>query len=53
MSTPAIIWCVLAGMTLVAKCLTHGKQTPVNAFLYILFDLPLAVGLLYWGGFFS
>lgn len=53
MSTPAIIWLVLAAMTLVAKVYTHGKEQRVNAFTYLFLDTPLTLGLLYWGGFFS
>ena len=53
MSTPAVIWCVLAGMSAVAKCFNHGKAKTENALVYLFLDLPVAAGLLYWGGFFS
>jgi hypothetical protein len=53
MSTPAIIWITLAGMTFVVKAMTHGEIKRVNVATYALLDLPLVAGLLYWGGFFA
>ena len=53
MSTPAIIWIVLAAMSGTTKCFMHGKAKTENAFVYLFLDLPVAAGLLYWGGFFS
>tara|TARA_Y100000385_G_scaffold103059_1_gene106548 strand:- start:727 stop:888 length:162 start_codon:yes stop_codon:yes gene_type:complete len=53
MSTPAIIWIVLAIMTLAYKATAHGELKPVSVTSYLVLDLPLMVGLLYWGGFFS
>ncbi|MBT7401305.1 MAG: hypothetical protein HN774_09075 [Bacteroidetes Order II. Incertae sedis bacterium] len=53
MSTPAIIWICLAGMTLVVKAMTHGQTTRVNVATYLFLDLPIVAGLMYWGGFFS
>ena len=53
MSTPAIIWLVLSAMTLTVKALNHGKPKTENVLTYLLVDLPIVAGLLYWGGFFS
>ncbi len=53
MSTPAIIWLVLSGMTFMAKALNHGKPKKENVLTYLFIDVPVVAGLLYWGGFFS
>jgi len=52
MSTPAIIWLVLTGITFGVKSMNHGKSKKENVVSY-LFDVIIVSGLLYWGGFFS
>jgi hypothetical protein len=53
MSTPAIIWLVLTGMTFAVKSMNHGKSKKENVVTYLFLDVPIVAGLLYWGGFFS
>ena len=53
MSTPAIIWLVLTGMTFAVKATNHGKSKKENVVTYLFLDVPIVAGLLYWGGFFS
>jgi hypothetical protein len=53
MTTPAIIWLVGTGMTFAVKALRHGQSEKVNVWTYLLLDVPIVAGLLWWGGFFG
>lgn len=53
MSTAAIIYLSLAMITLGAKLAYHGKPREPYSFWWGLVDAGVALGLLYWGGFFG
>jgi hypothetical protein len=54
MGTPQIIYLSLIGINLLASAYLHGRdrETKHNVFTSLL-GAALAIGLLYWGGFFN
>lgn len=53
MSTPAIIWIILAVMSGLLCAAKHGEPRGNYDIGEFMLGALLAVGLLYWGGFFS
>ena len=53
MGAPQIIMIILMTLNVTVNILQHGKTTTKNGVTTLFLDLPLTVGLLYWGGFFS
>lgn len=53
MSTPALIWIVLATIGFTSRMHNVGKPNKPLTIGQVLFAQGLSVGLLYWGGFFS
>ena len=51
MGAPQIIMVVLITLNVANNIFNHGKTKEVNGATAVLIDLPLTVGLLYWGGF--
>jgi hypothetical protein len=54
MGTPEIIYLSLVGINLLASAYLHGreKESKHNVFTSLI-GAALAIGLLYWGGFFN
>ena len=54
MNAPQIVWIVLVAINLVSEAEKHGKpKTGKHNFLISVTGAALAVGILYWGGFWS
>ena len=53
MGAPQIIMIVLITLNVTVNILQHGEETKKNGLQALAVDMPLTVGLLYWGGFFN
>jgi len=52
-STPAIIWIVLATISFTNRINNIGKPGPALSFWQVVIFQALSIGLLTWGGFFG
>jgi len=53
MGAPQIIMIVLITLNVANSIFNHGKTKQINGASTLFIDLPLTVGILYWGGFFG
>ena len=53
MGAPQIIMVVLITLNVAVNILQHGQEIKRNGLQALLIDMPLTVGILYWGGFFA
>jgi hypothetical protein len=53
MGAPQIIMIVLITLNVANAVFNHGKTREHNGLSTLLIDMPITVGLLYWGGFFG